>query len=57
MTFSFGLLYLLAVLFLQELPHNKKQKFLRYAPKTAMGIAIWGECHLCPPKIILKICF
>ena len=27
MTFSFGLLYLLAVLFLQELPHNKTQKY------------------------------
>ena len=41
MTFSFGLLYLLAVLFLQELPHNKTQKFLRYAAYTAMGLGIW----------------
>lgn len=41
MTFSFGLLYLLAVLFLQELPHNKTQKFLRYAAYAAMGLGIW----------------
>ena len=41
MTFSFGLLYLLAVLFLQELPHNKTQKFLRYAAYAAMGLGFW----------------
>lgn len=41
MTFSFGLLYLLAELFLQELPHNKTQKFLRYAAYAAMGLGIW----------------
>ena len=32
---------LLAVLFLQELPHNKTQKFLRYAAYAAMGLGIW----------------
>lgn len=41
MTFSFSLLYLLAVLFLREIPHSKAQKYLRYAAYAAMGLGIW----------------
>lgn len=41
MTFSFGLLYLLAVLFLREIPHSNKQKYLRYAAYAAMGLGVW----------------
>ncbi len=51
MTFSFGLLYLLAVLFLQELPHNKAQKYLRYAAYAAMGLGMWGNVIM-PTEVI-----
>ena len=41
MTFSFGLLYLLVVLFLRELPRKKAEKYLCYAAYAAMGLGIW----------------
>ncbi len=41
MTFSFGLVYLLIILFLREISFNNVQKYLRYAAYAAMGLGVW----------------